>query len=428
MRQPALILAATAMLFSSSVYAIDIGLTLSEESEYTTNSGLTERDEVEEWIHSPGANLQVSHDGPALVLNVDYNYRRRIYQQDLFDDDNEAAGSANLVWSVLPERLDFTVNHTRTQSAIQSINAITPNNRQETINTTAGPLVRFNPRGQDEIQFEYLWGDRSSEDTDTDATTHNFSARYQLAMSPTNSLTLEAINNQVQYENRFIPDLDTLVGQLTWARNLSNVTYSLTGGYNRTERTNSRDDVDGFIFDVQVNWQARSTTTLTLTAARDIRDQSENLSSGTFADELDFSVNSNLGEVFTNERAGLAINQRLGGRTTLDLSVSYDEEDYEDIGRDTQTLAIRLGLNRRLTQQLSLTLGLSADTQEFDDQNDEIDTLRGDLFVDWALGRRTNVGIGVRYEERSSDSNLNGREYDEWVGMIRISYDAIATN
>ena len=410
---------------TGSVQAIEVGLTIVEESEYTTNSGRTESDEVEEWIHSPGANLQANHEGPTLNLDVDYSFNRNIYQADLYDDENEATGSANLVWNALPERLDFSVHHTRTQSAIQSIGATTPDNRQETMNTTAGPLLRFNPRGQDEIQFEYLWGDRSSEDTNTDAITHDMTARYQLAMSPSNSLSFEAIVNQVQYENSLLPDIEYRIGQLVWARASSNITYSLAGGYNQTERTLDREDVDGFIFDIQADWQARPTTTVTFTAARDIRDQSESLGSGSTADELDFSVNSDLAEVFTNERASVDINQLLGGRTTLGLGVSYDNEDYEDVGRDTDTQAIRLRLTRRLTQQINLSFSVSAEKQDFSDQNDEIDTLRGDLLLDWAVGRRLSIGFGVAYEEQTSDSDISNRDYDEWAGIVRISYAAI---
>ena len=159
-RHTALILTAGSLFFTTSyTHAFDIGLAISEESEYTTNSGRTPTNEVQEWIHSPGANLLAEHEGPGLTLGVDYTFVRNFYQQDLFDDENDTAGTADLLWHVLPERLDFNINHTRTQSAIRAIGAVTPDNLQETSNTTAGPLLRFNPRGEDELQFQYEWGD-----------------------------------------------------------------------------------------------------------------------------------------------------------------------------------------------------------------------------------------------------------------------------
>ena len=64
-------IAAGCLILSSTTYALEFGVILSEESEYTTNSGQTDNDEVEEWIHSPGIELSVEHEGPAYDLNLD---------------------------------------------------------------------------------------------------------------------------------------------------------------------------------------------------------------------------------------------------------------------------------------------------------------------------------------------------------------------
>ncbi len=426
MHRIALFLAVAAISFIPRLgHTLDVGVSVFTESEYTTNSGRTERDEVEEWIHSPGANLTVAHDGPNLDVNVDYSLTRRIQQQDLFEDQNEARGSANLVWIALPDRLDFTVNHTRTQSSIRSIQAATPDNRQETVNTSAGPTLRFNPRGSDELQIQYLWGDRSAEETRNDATTHNSSVSYVLNMSPTSSVTFTGQLNQVQYENRFAPDIEYTIGQVTWSRQLSNANYSLMGGYTKAERTKDLDDVDGAIFNANLTWQARAATTVTFTAGRDIRDQSENLNTGLFVDDLNFDVSSDLTDVFTNERAGVTLAQQLNQRTTLDLGFDLDREDYEDIARDTERASYRLGLTRRLNRQMDLNVGINYSNEDFEDEGDEADILRGDVTLNYALGRRLNLVFGVRYEERDSDSDISARNYDEWAGFVSISYDVV---
>ena len=96
MRSRAFVLAtAAATVCALDAQALDVGLSLTQESEYTTNSGRTQRDEVEEWIHSPGAALIANHAGPNLNMDVNYRINRRIYEEDLYDDENEAAGSAN---------------------------------------------------------------------------------------------------------------------------------------------------------------------------------------------------------------------------------------------------------------------------------------------------------------------------------------------
>jgi len=426
MRHPAILLTVAAIsTISRPVQALEFGLSVYEESEYTTNSGRTERDEVEEWIHSPGVNLTTAHTGPNLDVSVDYRLTRRIYQQDLFEDENEASGAANLVWNALPQRLDFNVNHTRTQSSIRSISAATPDNRQETVNTSAGPSLRFNPRGSDELRFTYLWGERSAEETRNDATTHDSSVSYQLTMSNTSSLTFTGMLNQVQYDNPFAPDIEYTIGQLTWDRQLSSVNYSLMGGYTKAERTKDLDDVNGGIFSGNLTWQARPATIITFDAGRDIRDQSANLSSGRFVDDLDFAASSDLAEVFTNERASVSVNQQLNQRTSMDFAVFVDREDYEDVARDTDRQTYRLGINRRLTRQMDLSFSADLATEEFDDEGDEADTIRGNLTLTYDFGRRFNFSFGVSYEERDSDTDIASRTYDEWSAFFRIAYDAI---
>lgn len=419
---PAVVTAALCFGPVSAAFALDFGLTLNQESEYTTNSGLTDEDEVSEWIHSPGIGLQATHEGPNLNLDVDYNVNRRLYQQDLFDDETESAGTANLVWNALPERLDFTVNHTRTQTAIRSIGGPTPDNRQETADTSAGPTLRFNPRGQDLILLRYLYGDRSADTTETDAITHDTSLSYVLVTSPTNSIALELMQNQVQYDNPFVPDIEYQIVQVVLDRELSNLEYTLSGGFNRAERSQGRDDVDGFIFDLQANWQARPGTDVGLTLTRDIQDRSTALDAGTFVDDLDFSADSDLGEVFTNNQLSVTIDQRINESTSLTLGADFIDEDYEDVGRDTTRQSFRAALNRNLTRQLQGSIGFSVENQDFDDEGEETDTVRGDLRFDYQIGRNLTSALTIRYEERDSDAAIATSNYDAWSAIITLSY------
>jgi|GEM_PF-2317007 len=420
---PAVVIAAFCLGPASVVFALDYNVTLNQESEYTTNTGLTSEDEVSEWIHSPGVGLEATHEGPNLNLDIDYNVNRRIHQEDLFDNDTESAGTANIVWDALPERLAFTANHTRTQTAIRTITGgATPDNRQENSETSAGPTLRFNPRGQDQILLSYLYGSRTASITDTDAITHDTSLSYVLATSPTNSVAFALMQNQVQYENPFIPDIEYQIAQVTLDRALSNLEYTFTGGYNKAERTLGREDVDSFIFDLQADWQARPGTEVGLTLQHDIQDQSSAFDAGAFVDDLDFSADSDLAEIFTNDRLSLTVRQRLNESTSLTFGADYVEEDYEDVDRDTTRQAFRVGLSRTMTRQVRASLALSLENQDFEDEGEEADTLRGDLRFDYDVGRNLTTALTIRYEERDSDATGITSNYEAWAALITLSY------
>ena len=415
-------IAAGCLLFSGNTYALEFGVILSEESEYTTNSGQTDVDEVEEWIHSPGLELSAEHAGPAYDLNVDYRFAREIYQQDLYDDQNEATGVADLRWRVLPERLDFIANHTRTQSAIRAIAAATPDNRQETYSSSAGPILRFNPRGSDQLEFQYQWFDRGAEESDVDSITHESSARYIIASSQTNSIVIEATNRQVQYDNGLIPDLEYDIARVGWLRTGADVTFSVYGGFNNVERTNDRDDVDGFAGQAELEWQANSRTTLPLTGARELRDRSENLASGRVTEDLDYLVSSDLGEVFTNTRGSLRIAYAFDRTTSISAAISYDDEDYEDVGRDSEIITTSLSFSRALNTLTDLAFSVSNASQEFLDERDDSDRLTFDLNVTRSFGRRLDLVVGFGYEERDSDGEGLTSNYEEWIATISLRY------
>ena len=415
-------IAAGCLILSSTTYALEFGVILSEESEYTTNSGQTDNDEVEEWIHSPGIELSAEHEGPAYDLNLDYRFAREIYQQDLFDDQNEVTGIADVTWRVLPERLDFIANHTRTQSAIRAIAAATPDNRQETYTTSAGPILRFNPRGNDQLEFQYQWFDRGAEESDVDSITHESTVRYIVASSQTNSFVIEAINRQVQYDNGLIPDLEYDIARVGWLRTGADVNFSFYGGFNNVQRTNDRDDVDGFSGQAELEWQANSRTTITLSGAREMRDQSERLTSGRVAEDLDYLVSSDLGEVFTNTRGSLGIAYALDSTTSISAAVSYDEEDYEDVGRDSESITTSLVFSRALNNLTDLAFSISNSNQDFMDEGDDSDRLTVDLNVSRSFGRRLDLVVGLGYEERDDDGDVLARGYEEWIATISLRY------
>ncbi len=405
-----------------AVQALEWGIVLQEESEYTTNTTRSSDDEIEQWVHQPGVQVEVVHEGPAYELDVDYALVREIYQQDVFDDENVATGAADLVWRVLPDRLDFVANHTRTQSTIRAIEVFTPDNREETVNTTAGPILKFAPRGKDTVELQYEWGDRYSEDTENDAITHELSARYGLSLSPIDVFTLEGIKREVQYENPIIPDLEYTIGQLHWDRTARTIIYDIQAGYTKAERGDNLDDVDGFTFDANIEWQASPVDLLTFIAAREIREQPIALTSGDFGDDLLFPVDSDLGEVFVNERASLEWQKQVDGRTSFRISAFYDEEDYEDAARDSERIGFLLNVERQLRPNVLLTLGLSTDERDYDDEREETETTRGDFAVTWSTTPRFDITFGARYEDQKSATTGTGREYDEWVGFLRFSY------
>jgi len=74
-----------------------------------------------------------------------------------------------------------------------------------------------------------------------------------------------------------------------WTRSANDLELSVMGGYNQSEHDLGREDVDGSIYDLSLDWQARPNTAISIAAVRAIGDQTSALSSGT----PEFSENFN---------------------------------------------------------------------------------------------------------------------------------------
>lgn len=407
------------LLSAAPTWAVEWNLAINHTAEYTTNTARTSDNEIEEWIHQPGFSVGAVHEGPNLEFSGDYDFTRRIYEEDLFDDENITTGSAELLWHVVPERLDFVVRNSRTESARRSIEAITQDNRQVVSTTEFGPTLRFRTRGSDEFQLAYLYSDVNAE-TRTDSERHTGTARYIIALSATRSLTFEASNSQVEFDNPFAPDLDTWTGSATLSQTGSSSELSLTGGYSTVGRSMNRDDVDGLIFDLDFTWQAGANTAVGISGSQQLRDRSSELGTGTgdFGDSV--AVNSDLNEVFTETLAEISLTRTIG-RSQIGVRAFAAQEDYEDIPRDNDRTGVGLTFARDLTPLTTLRASIELGTREFDDENEEFDEVRGNVQLIWRVGRRLTFSVGAQYDDREADT-LGTREYDEWIGSIGVSY------
>lgn len=415
---PAALIAA--LLGAGNAAALDTTVDLSHSSEYTSNTTLVENDEIGEWIHTPAIGIGMNQAGAVFEVDGEYQIERRIYERDLFDDETAARGAAEAIWHALPERLDLTVRNTRTESTIRAREPNTEANRQTVSVTEAGPTLRLRPQTNAEFQLEYMYSDVRVDETDTDSERHTGAARYIISLSSLRTLTFEATNTDVDFDNPLAPDLDTWVGSAAFAHEGGNVVYSLMGGYNRTSRTQGRDDVDGAIFAASAEWLASVNTSLAVEGSRAIRDSSSTLltGGGGFGDEID--EDTDLNEVFTETRGQVSLNHRIGPNEFV-LSAAASEEDYEDALRDSERVGLRLEARRNINPRTTFTAFAEVGTREFVDEGEEFDEIAAAIELSRQMSRRFQITLSGLYDERESDDPL-ARSYDEWIGRLTLTY------
>lgn len=406
-------------LLPGGVRALEVISSVEYTAEHTDNTLLTEDNRISDWIHNPGLDFYAAHDTASVELLADYNYVRQIYDKDFYDDQNLVSGTASVRWEALPQRLDLNLRNVVTQSALRASGPTTPDNRQAVSYTEVGPTLRFQPRSGDELQLEYLFTDVNASDTDTDSTRNTGTARYILGISDNRAFEIDTSYTEVDFDNPFSADLDTLTATGTYRQTGSSLDLELTAGYANFDR-DGLSSVDGGIYQAALTWRRNATSRLTFTGSDTIRDTASDLTSGSGGDGATSPDNSDLNEVFRESRAELAWAQEIGA-TSASIGGFYVKEAYEDetIMRDNDGVGAFLRLSRRLTQQTTLSGSIDYTSRNYTDEGDDQDEIRAELDLTRLIGRRLALTAGVRYQDRDSTSFDS---YDELLASIGVSY------
>lgn len=406
----AVALAGSGLATTNTAHAIDVEAAVQHTSEYTSNTLRTETDEIGEWVHQPGADLRVAEDTATLEMDVDYSYIRRIYSKDFWQDENRLTGLAAIDWHALPERLDFFINNTRTESTERALETATQANRQIISTTEAGSRLRFQPRSADEFQLEYLFRDRRASRTETNSQRHNGTLRYLLGLSENRALAATGTYSDIEYEGPF-PNAKYSVVSIGYLQESGPVDLEINVGYNWFER-DGRGRTDNPMYSGSLSWEAIPTATFTLTGSKMITDAGSGLSSGDSASE-----NTGINAAFEETTGSIDWTQTLGANT-ITLGGYWTRQEYaDDIPLTNTRVGGRFDFDRSLTRSTTFQLFADFSNRDFRDEGDDQDELRAGFRVDHSLGRSLNLNWGVRYEGRDA---VSSESYDEWIGSIQI--------
>ncbi len=421
MRRP--ILAAGLILIGLqplSSYALDVSLGISNESRHTDNTARTQDNEVDEWVHQPGAELNVQHQSEKLVVEGNYEYVRRLRSEDLFEEDDVLTGSSGLTWHVLPGRLDFEVGNVRTQTTAQALLAETPDNQQVSSSTRAGPTLRFRVREVDEFQLQYLYTEESNEVEDTDATRNTTTVNYVWNPTSNDRVTFSALNNKVDFENTLAPDYDGYTSSVQWERFGPSIDLRVLGGYTTIERDLGQDDLSTYNAQLGLAWRMTPTMTLTLEAAHDLRDRSATLQLGVLDFGTNTQIDTELNEVFTNDRAALMWETRFWDNR-IEFGLTFDDEDYDTVANDVQRRGAQMNFERRLSPRFDILLAAFVGEERFLDAGINFDRLSYEAAIRYNPNRRTTMLLGATHDQRESEEAPN-EDYEENTYGLTIEY------
>jgi hypothetical protein len=128
---------------SGSAWAGQFDYSLYTTIEHSDNTALTTTDPISTNVLEPGVNFSYSQQGSALQANVTGNVEYRDYSGNTFDNQTLAQIAGQMNWSVIPKRLDLTVQEYAGVEPVNSLAANAPDNQQQTNVIAIGPTLYF---------------------------------------------------------------------------------------------------------------------------------------------------------------------------------------------------------------------------------------------------------------------------------------------
>jgi hypothetical protein len=412
-------------------WGLDLTVEVYHDAEYSTNLGRTsgsgaapidDEEEDEGWIQQPGVSVITAYDSPSLMLDGNYDIRRRIYDDSAYEDDTVVTGSASIAWEAIANRLTLDASNTRTETTIDSRDPFAPDNRQVTSTTSAGATLKIDSFGSHFVNLGYHYELDNTDETDSDSRVHRGDVSYVVPLSEVRRVQLNGSIFDEDFDDDLTPDTTTYIASLQFVSTGASVEYDVEAGYTITERELDRDDVDGVTGRGRLALELSSVSTFTLAYAREITSDTPSSLAGLPDPGEEFDDNSYLNEVYTSDDASATFATEIG-RNQVTLGASYRTLDYEDVDADEDATGATLSIERRLRPTVRGSLFSSFYQTEYDLDGRQDDQWNSGVTLAWEGFRRLTLSTSVSYFQQESDDEAD--EYDEWRGLISIGYRLI---
>lgn len=343
------------------------------------NIGLDESNPVGQNALIPGVDFSYQQQGSTFQANVVGNLEYRDYLGNAFDNQKlgQLAGQAN--WSLLPQRLDFTVRDVSSVQPLSTFSTNTPDNQQQTNVLALGPTLRFRLnetlRGQTELSYT---NSRASKTEAFNSSRGAVALRLFKDVGPTASLSFNAETERVTFDNdNTSPAYNRTQLFVGSVNHFSHFDVDAALGWSRLAFSHANTE-DSPMVRLSLAWQASVRSTLAFRAARQYADAAQDLlaelGQNSSAAAATAAIPSNIGTGNVVIGSQVYIERRLQAEyayngTLLSLTVApmYGKLDYINDPASNQTShGGTAGLNYRLHQRLSLAAFANTESRRYD--------------------------------------------------------------
>lgn len=397
----------------------DLGLSVLQSD----NIGLSDVDKRSETVISPRAGFDAHQAGSVFSLDARGNLQYLYYRENTFDDDVRGEFAGQALWTMSPERLQWTFEDYLSRQPIDTFESFTPGNEQQANLFVTGPTLFLRPgqatRGELDLRYS---NSRASENKTFDGDRYNAAARLLHDLGPNRTISANLEGLRVAYDTSgLLADYTRYDAYARYWSRLRTLELTVDLGYSRLEFEDRPGDTSEPLGRVDLAWNATARSVLDVAFRYELADAADNLVIG--VDDVGNPANPTVPlspDVFRQRRleVGYAFT---GERTALEVRPYYQRVSYLGAGaQDEDSRGGYLVASYKLRPLTTLSLTAGRADREFV----SLSRRDRDSSVGLALEHRftRNWSASVQYLHRQRNSTDDGQDYRENAAIVSFSY------
>lgn len=417
---------AALMPMQASAFRIDYVAEMTVER--NDNLRLDYQDPMSATIFRPGFGFNAQHDGSRVRAQVLGRLDYLVFTGANIDNRLDAALDARVDFSVVPERVGFTIRDTLTQFPLNPFAADSPDNRQRLNVFSSGPNLYFNLPGNASGQVEARHVRTNTDVNDVYDSRRNAGAlRVLKPLSETASLTFSVEHQAVEFiNNELLQGYDRSDAVVAYQQAFRGGHYVLYGGWSWLSPKGGGEERSSPLLRAELSKQIGMSQNLTLRVARQYSDVALRASSAT---DFNFNERSGLGDFdvvlnpFPFREDRLEADWTFSGeRFSFDVApyasrIRYELGEFG--GHDARGL--RLGGAYRATPRLTLGLAGNETRMDYLESDSRVNTRQLAAFADYRISRQVYARMQAGQVTRTDTLLSGGRASQNYV-MLTIGY------
>ena len=407
-------------------YLVELGL------EHNDNVNLSEDDPASENILEPMLGFNVKQDGSTIQARADGVLQYRDYLGGEFSNEFRGQLASHLNWTMVPERLNLTVEDFLGVQPINQLEPNAPSNQQQTNVFAIGPTLGFRigptVRGQAELRYIDSYAEKTKE---FNSQRLNGALRAIKDLSATSTLSANLVDERIDFTERDAgPDYSrySLFGRYT--RNWTRIDLIADFGYSWLSYTGGLvDDRNDPLGRATVAWRVSERSTLTADAAYQFSDAASGMLDTVIGTEIPTSITTGdattTSQAYLERRLGLGYTYR-GERVNFGVSPFYRKLDYAntntvgDIALDQTGKGAFANVSYLLRPLVTIGLTATGQNLRYDllAREDKTWTIAAFLRQQWT--RNWSWRAEISHYKR--DSNTPGQSSDQNIVYFGITY------